>query len=312
MECSNSQVAYFVTRIAVTVATFVLLMCFVCETISRMLQKPTRSLMVFSLIPFVYYAYDYITAVYTDILYSGRGAVVEFLGFVLCIAYILFLLIYFRQYEEKCESQRHAQFMELQQTYAKKSLEAIRKCEKLMAITRHDMRHFLSNITTLIENGETQKALGYIKSVTETVDRTALKKYCLNETVNMIISSYESDFRNFDIKFSHSIVLPENLSVSDVELTAILSNAIENAVKAVSLRQNDRRIEFDMRMNGEKLLISVKNTFLERPLFCDGFPVATKEGHGFGVQSIRLATEKLHGQCQFLLENDLFVLRIIL
>ena len=56
----------------------------------------------------------------------------------------------------------------------------------------------------------------------------------------------------------------------------------------------------------------VKNTFAEKPRFADGLPVAAKAGHGFGTQSIRFVTEKLHGSCRFSVENDLFVLQIIL
>lgn len=38
----------------------------------------------------------------------------------------------------------------------------------------------------------------------------------------------------------------------------------------------------------------------------------TEEGHGFGAQSIRYITEKLKGNCQFVVEGKYFVLRIVL
>ena len=101
--------------------------------------------------------------------------------------------------------------------------------------------------------------------------------------------------------------------MSEVDLTSILSNALENAVHAVlPLPQGQRRIDFEARMHANRLLLSIKNTFAEKPRFADGLPVAAKAGHGFGTQSIRFVTEKLHGSCRFSVENDLFVLQIIL
>ena len=55
--------------------------------------------------PFVYYVFDYVTGVYTALLYSGIESVVEFLGFMICIFYILFIFLYFREYEEKTEAE---------------------------------------------------------------------------------------------------------------------------------------------------------------------------------------------------------------
>lgn len=39
---------------------------------------------------------------------------------------------------------------------------------------------------------------------------------------------------------------------------------------------------------------------------------SSKEGHGFGTQSIRYVTEKLNGNFQFSVKDDWFILRVIL
>ena len=65
-------------------------------------------------------------------------------------------------------------------------------------------------------------------------------------------------------------------------------------------------------MDDGKLLISLKNTFAENPVLTDGIPHSRKEGHGYGTQSIRYVTEKLKGNCQFLVKDGWFILRIVL
>ena len=272
---------YYAVRITVTVITFIILIRFVSDATAQLLQKPTRSLLILGLMPLVYYVFDYITGVYTTLLYSGREVVTEFLGFVLCIAYILFLFMYFKQYEEKREAELRNQLMEMKRTQSEKEIEAIKRSQYEISIPA--------------------------------TDNTATQCYSKNEVVNLILSSYEEKIKAGGIEFKYSVQIPEELPYSEVDLTAILSNALENAIHAVKkLPPEKRYIELDLRMKENKLLISIKNTFAEAPELRDGLPVAKEEGHGFGSQSIRYVAEKLHGNCQFSVVDDRFVLRVVL
>lgn len=304
---------YYTVRIVVTAVVFVVLLRYVSEATAQLLQKPTRALVILGLMPLVYYVFDYITGVYTQLLYSGREVVAEFLGFVLCITYILFLFMYFKQYEEKREADQRNQMMEMKRVQSEKEIEAIKRGEYAVSIMRHDMRHFLNNISSYIENGETEKAQELIHEVISAAEKTATQRYCKNEIVNLILSSYEDKISTNEIKFKYSVQVPEQLPYSEVDLTATLSNAMENAVHAVKQLPPERRmIDLDLRMKENKLLISLKNTYAEAPELRDGMPVSKEEGHGIGSQSIRYVAEKLHGNCQFSLTDDRFVLRVVL
>ena len=175
------------------------------------------------------------------------------------------------------------------------------------------MRHFLTTISAYIDSGEYDQAKEYISGIVSYVDRTSMHKFCKNEIVNMILSSYENVMEENRIDFKPSICIPERLPVSDVDLTSILSNALENAIHAVlPLEAEKRHIVLHLRMDDGKLLISLKNTFAEKPVMTDGIPHSSKAGHGFGTQSIRYVTEKLNGNCQFSVKDDWFILRIVL
>ena len=312
LDMTKQEWVYYSARIVTTVIVFAVLIRFVSNATAQLIQMPVKSLIIFALMPFTYYLFDYITGVYTALLYSGKEVVVEFLGFILCIAYLLFLLVYFKQYEEKREAQQRNRMMEMQRAQSKKELEAIKLSEYSASLLRHDMRHFLANISAFIDNDETEKAKEYISEILQSVDQTTMHKYCKNEIVNMILSSHENEIKANRIELHHSIQIPEHLPFSDVDLTSILSNALENAIHAVlPLEAEKRKIVLDLRMNGEKLLISVKNTFAEMPQIVDGMPLSKKAGHGFGTQSIRYITEKMNGNCQFTVKEDWFIVRVV-
>ena len=228
--------------------------------------------------PFVYYIFDYVTSIYTSLLYSEFEIVGEFLGFVLCITYLIFLFLYFREYESGKEAEQRNQLMEMKRTQTEKELEAIRRSERTASILRHDMRHFLLSIASYIENEENDKALAYINEVIHTSDNTAMQRYCKNKIVNLI-----------------------------------LSNGLENAIHAVSaLPVTERFIKLDLHIKENKLLLSLKSTYATPPEIIDGLPRTSEIGHGFGTRSIWYVTEKLGGNCQFSVTDKYFVMQVII
>ena len=313
LDITELEWVYYSVRIVTTVVIFSVLIRFVSNAATQLMQKPPKALLIFSILPFTYYLFDYVTGVYTTLIYSGREVVAEFLSFVLSFVYLLFLLVYFRQYEEKREAEQRSRILKMQQEQTQKEIEAQRRSAYTVSLLRHDMRHFLTTISAYIDSGEYDQAKEYISGIVSYVDRTSMHKFCKNEIVNMILSSYENVMEENRIDFKPSICIPERLPVSDVDLTSILSNALENAIHAVlPLEAEKRHIVLHLRMDDGKLLISLKNTFAEKPVMTDGIPHSSKAGHGFGTQSIRYVTEKLNGNCQFSVKDDWFILRVIL
>ena len=313
LSITDAEWVYYSVRIVTTIVVFAVLIRYVSNATAQLIQKSREALLIFAILPFTYYFFDYATGVYTELIYSGEKVVSEFLGFALSIAYLLFLLVYFKQYEEKRETEQRSHILEMQREQYKREIEAQKRSANALSLLRHDMRHFCVAISTYIDSGEYDKAKEYISGIISYVDRTATHKFCKNEIVNMILSSYENVMEENRIDFKTSICIPERLSVSDVDLTSILSNSLENAIHAVlPLETEERHIILHLRTDDGKLLISLKNTFAEKPVLTDGIPHSSKEGHGFGTQSIRYVTEKLKGNCQFSVKDDWFILRIVL
>lgn len=160
MTLTSQEWIYYSVRICVTIIVFILLVHYVSDITAQLLQKPARSLAILGFMPFVYYIFDYMTSKYTLLLYSGSKVVGEFLGFVLCITYLMFLFLYFKEYEANKEAEQRNQIMEMKRIQSEKELDAIRRSEHAVSILRHDMRHFLLSISSYIENNDNEKSIG--------------------------------------------------------------------------------------------------------------------------------------------------------
>jgi signal transduction histidine kinase len=303
----------YIVRACFDILLGILIIRYIATSIAVILTKPIKTVLIFSITPATYYLFDYVATVYTKLLYSGSEVVFEFLPFVLCVAYLIFGVVYFKEYEEKCEAEQHNQLMKMKRAQSEKEIEAIKRSEYAVSLLRHDMRHFLNNIYTYIEQDDQEKAKAYIREIIASADKTAMRKYCENEIVNMILSSYENQINEKKITFQHTIQIPANLPFSDVDFTSILSNGLENAIHAVSELDEDKRvITLDLHMNADKLLLSIKNPYAHEVDMLDGIPQAKGAGHGLGTQSIKYVTEKLNGNCQFVAKEGQFALRVVL
>ena len=139
------------------------------------------------------------------------------------------------------------------------------------------------------------------------------KRFCENELVNLLCSSFSNKAEHKGIRLTVKAKLPQNLSISDTELCSILSNGLENALRAVSeLEPALKWTELYCGIQANKLLIEIKNPYIGEIAMRDGLPLSNREGHGYGCRSIRSITEQNGGLCSFEPESGVFTLQVML
>ena len=313
LTITDEEWCYYTARIITTIITFILLSCLVCRTTSAVFAKDRRSLYIFGFLPLVYYVFDYISTKFSSLLYSGNKAVVEFMGFIFCISYVVFLLVYFREYEKKQEISQYNALMEMQLSSLQNEIEQVHLSEKTLSILRHDMRHHLNILLTQLQNGNTDQAMDYIRRINDAYNETIITAYCKNDMVNSVISIYQTRFSLKSMQLICDISIGEHLPCSEIAFCAILSNALENAMHA--LEKNDpakKWATLSLSCRDKNLLLRLENPTSEPPRFVDGIPVSDKNDHGIGVKSIIYYVNQLNGQYHFSLSGNSFVLRIII
>ena len=286
---------------------------FVAAAYGAMTSSPT-SLLLFGSLPCSYYIFDYATTIYSDALYSGTQALNEFLPTALVVFYVLFLPAFHVQSQKRSSAEMQRSLLEVELKQSQQEMDAMRASEMQTAVYQHDMRHHLNMIGGLLAAGQPQQAQDYIQKVQSDVESIATRRFCENETVNLLCSSFAQRAERAGVQLQVDARVPQELSVSDTELCSLLSNALENALRvAGGLEPPARRVVglyCGIRLG--KLLTEAPNPYDTPPVLRDGIPVSDEAGHGYGCRSIRAIAQRRGGLCQFLAEDGTFLLRVML
>ena len=285
---------------------------FVRPAYSAMTASP-QSLLLFGSLPVAYYFFDYATAAHSDVMSMDIRALNEFLPTALIVFYVMFLSAYHKQMQTRADAELQRSMLEAELKQAEIEVEGLRSVETQVAVYQHDMRHHLTAIDAFLAAGQPQQAKAYIQKVQADVDAITPKRFCENELVNLLCSSFSDKASRMGAGFTVAARVPKGLSVSDTELCSILSNGLENALHAISdLEEPLKWVKLYCGIRLNKLLIEIKNPYAGQITIRDGLPVSGRDGHGYGCRSICSIAAQNEGLCTFDGEHGVFTLRVML
>lgn len=298
--------------LAVTLPLLLFLLRFVAPTVRSFEDRPPGVQWRIGLILAIYYVFDYLVTVYTDLLYRGIPAVLEFMPFVCCAAYLVFLLKASAQERERLLMEQVQNSLNIQVSQTLREISALRESQKQASTYRHDLRHHLQYLSACIDSGRLSRAQEYIHGICAEIEAQKVQDYCENESANLIFSAFAGRCAKNGIGIKVRAGLPPFLTVSDSDLCVLLSNALENALNACQSRTGERIIEVDAYEKGHKLFLQITNPCRADITFKNGLPVTDRPGHGVGVRSICAVVERYGGIYSFSSQDGRFVLRLSL
>ena len=267
----------------------------------------------FGLIPAIYYGFDYLTRIYTDLLLEGVMVAVEFRPFVCCMSYLAFILHTSAANRVRMELEQTQNSLNIQVVQAVREIEALRESQQKTSVHRHDLRHHMQYLLSCLENGRTEQAQAYIQNVCSELEANKVTVFCENETITLICSAFVRRAEKYGISIAIRAVVPPVVPVSESDLCVLLSNAMENALHACQRMKKkgaEGRIEAEMFERKGKFFVQVVNSCDEEPSFVKGVPVTDVPGHGIGVRSICAIVEKYGGIYQFQVLEGRFVMQV--
>ena len=308
---------------AAIVPIFLFLLRYFVPSARDTMTESRKTLLLFGSLPIIYYVYDYTIAArinlpYTDILspdaaFSAGGVMAETLPTVVGLLYMAYTTAYRQQLQRQTQSELLNSMMAVQLKQAEAEMASLRQADAQSAIYRHDMRHHLTAIDSFLAAGKPEQAREYIQNVQSNIQSVTPRRFCENELVNLICSSFSDRGERAGVSLKVKAELPDFLTVPDAELCALFSNALENAISAAGMMEEDKRwVSCTCAVRAGKLLIEVKNPYKGSVIMRDSLPVSNREEHGYGCRSIQTITEQNHGLCEFKAESGIFTLRVVL
>ena len=180
---------------------------------------------------------------------------------------------------------------------------------------RHDMRHHLLVISSYIKAEDIQGLNDYAKEYLSSLASPA-DIFCDNLALNSLIGYYKELAEDRDSAFNVSISLPKEPLLPEIDLCAVISNLLENAVEACTrMKSQDRFINVKISATTNFLLTIIIENSYEGEILRSGnvFISSKKKGRkGIGISSVLNIIEQYNGVSKFEYQNQLFKAAILL
>lgn len=267
---------------------------------------------VLSVVPMLFFGLVMFLGLYPHVRTDNLPAVTflyVILGFVYFIIYEVFHSTY-----SLLKIQGDNDALKSQVQAMDRQVEILRQNEEQVRIYRHDMRHYIADVTALLQAGETKEALRVLGGFDERNQRTELPVYCKDKTVNAILTFYFHQAKELGIEVACDCALPAELPVEAAELAMVFANALENAIHACRKLPDGAEKKITVRcVRSPVIVLEIANTYDGHVKLDENHhPVTEKEGHGIGTRSILAFVEKYDAVLDYKVDDKLFRLRVLI
>lgn len=326
-----------IATIIITIPLIYIVIKYISPYIVKLRDESRTITFLFFLLPLTYYVLEYAFTVYTDLLYRGEPVVIEFMDSFIVILYFILSMATLALSNQKNTAERANIILSATAVQAEKEIAQLSDYQKQAAIYRHDLRHHMVFIQSCLNNNNYEQAQTYIREICSSLDDTRITRYCNNEAVNLILSSYIDKAKKHNITTNVSITASNLADYKQTDLCSLFANALENAINAcrqiqpayvstASKHKSDNQsscnnittdksdnpddfINIKIFDKNNKLCINISNTYAVEPIFINNIPVSDKPEHGIGIRSIISVIEKYNGIYDFFTKDGVFYLQ---
>ncbi len=267
-----------------------------------------KTVALFSLIPLLYFVYMF-AAMNAD--FSGVGPLARWMPTLFAMSSYFLMLRVYHELQEKGRLDAEALALQESLNAAEEQLSLLWGAAQQTAVYQHDMRHHLRLIGSYLDAGKPEEAAEYIRQVQKDVEEVSLRRYCENEAVNLLCSSFAEKAQRSGVALTVEASVGTTLPLSDTELCSVLSNGLENALLAAQLPEKARRwVRLYCGEKNGNLLVEMRNPYDGHIKLSEGVPLSDHAGHGYGCRSIVSIVRQHRGHCLFEPKDGIFTLRI--
>lgn len=229
--------------------------------------------------------------------------------FVLIPVIYIHIIITLRHQQTLHEVTAQEDILRLQVSNLISRTEELSAADGRFRIERHNFRHHLKTLASLVDAGQYAEARALLDEYSEVLDSTVVERYCQHTVLDAVLSSYIRKAWSKEIKVHVGLAFPDTLPVREAELATAFANALENAINACEKVEPDKRYIDIKVLNHPRFIIQIANSYTGGVEFdADEIPVSHQKDHGFGTRSIAAFCQKNGGFYQFQADGQRFSL----
>lgn len=197
--------------------------------------------------------------------------------------------------------------VELQTEQAERHLNEVRSIHREMRAFKHDYHNHLQTLRGHIASGDMARALGYIDELDARLKSVDTLIKTGNVSADAILSSKIAQAKAAGIAVTVKANISDRMALSDVELSIVLGNLLDNAIEACTLARGERFIRLFIALKGSMLYFSMLNSAAEKQIKRGSLFKTRKAGlHGFGLKRAQSIIEEHGGWIKYNSEDGAF------
>ena len=201
----------------------------------------------------------------------------------------------------------YLKLVEYQTEQSEKHLNEVRSIHTEMRGYKHDFHHHLQTLNGQLEAGEVDRALAYIEKLDDQLMNVDTLLKTGNVSLDAILSAKIAQAKAEGIAVNVKANVPDSLTISDLELSIVVGNLLDNAIEACRSVSGDRFIRLFISMKGTMLYFSMLNSAGEKRSKTAGLFASRKDGiHGFGLRRAQAILEEHGGWVKYNSEEGAF------
>jgi sensor histidine kinase YesM len=169
---------------------------------------------------------------------------------------------------------------------------------------RHDIKNHWAVLESLILKEEFYKAQEYLGKLKDVTDKTSFPCSTGNTVINMLLSSKLGLAAQKGIHVDCTVKIPAESSLDDLDLCIVFSNAVDNAINALStLTEGNKYLLLSAMQKGSFFMIEAENSRCIK----DSSPIV----FGIGLNNIKAVAQKYNGTISIEDGPDFFRLNVL-
>lgn len=240
---------------------------------------------------------------------------VNLVMFLFCtVSLILTNWFLFCEIQNERERSAYKAQLQIQQIQYQKILHEMENTRR----TRHDIRHHLHLLESLLAEGRCDEAKDYLKTSAAFNGTAGQRQFCTDPLINALLQYYAEEAEQKEIAFTAEVSL-RSCPIDPVDMTVVLGNCLENAINACQQVENGRSIHLLIGQVNSTLAFQMENScesvcFSRSEKQGSGYQRAeaflSAAGEGIGLASVAQTAEKYGGTAEFKYQRPLFYTRV--